>query len=307
MSWTRPRRALVAAVIAAWVFAGVWGSTAYVSAYWYQRGFAPVTWPAHVPHGRTERVRFFSPTLGGQASYIVHLPAGYAAAARQGRRFSVFYVLHGSPGNARLLLTVSGAGPYADTLAHRGAIRPMIIVAPQGDDSYFSDTEWANTRAGRWAAELVDVVHNVDARFATYANRAHRSIGGLSEGGYGALNVALTHLNLFSVAESWSGYFTQTPTGVFAHARPTQIAAASPAHYVPGMAARLRHRPTHVLLYDGRGDRHFVPATFFGFARELRAAGAHVRTRVYRGGHNWALWRREMPMSLRFASRWMGA
>jgi S-formylglutathione hydrolase FrmB len=33
-----------------------------------------------------------------------------------------------------------------------------------------------------------------------------RAIGGLSEGGYGAINIALHHPREFSVVESWSGY-----------------------------------------------------------------------------------------------------
>ena len=63
-------------------------------------------------------------------------------------------------------------------------------------------------------------------------SRRGRGIAGLSMGGYGAVNIALRNLNLFSVVESWSGYFTQTPTGPFAGATPAALRANSPAAYV---------------------------------------------------------------------------
>lgn len=301
----RRLRPLVALLIVVWMVAGVWGAAAYGVSYWFHRGFAPPKWPARVPHGVTEQVLFRSAAVGGPSSYIVHLPPGYAAAARRGQRFGVLYLLHGTPGTAQLLMDVSRVAPVADTLMQHHRIRPMIIVAPSGDPSTFSDTEWADTPSGRWGTYLIDVVHSVDARFATRADRGHRAIAGLSEGGYGALNTALRHLGLFSVAESWSGYFRQTHSGVFAHATPAQLAAASPVDYVGGLAPALRRLDTHVLLYTGRSDKTYHPSVFFGFAARLRAAGAAVTTRTYPGGHSWPLWRREMPMSLEYADRWM--
>src|SRR5439155_26663983 len=52
----------------------------------------------------------------------------------------------------------------------------------------------------------LDVVHAIDARYRTIAARNGRAIGGLSEGGYGALNIAMHSPQEFSLVESWSGY-----------------------------------------------------------------------------------------------------
>ena len=46
-----------------------------------------------------------------------------------------------------------------------------------------------------------DVVHAIDARYRTIAARDGRAIGGLSEGGYGALNIAMHTPQEFSLAE----------------------------------------------------------------------------------------------------------
>ena len=46
----------------------------------------------------------------------------------------------------------------------------------------------------------------VDRRYRTIRSGSGRAIGGLSEGGYGALNIGLHHPGRFRVIESWSGY-----------------------------------------------------------------------------------------------------
>jgi enterochelin esterase-like enzyme len=193
----------------------------------------------------------------------------------------------------------------ADELLQRHAIRPMIIVVPLGTTKAFGgDSEWTDTPgAGRFDAYVVDVAHMIDRRYATLADRRHRALSGLSMGGYGAVNIALHHLKLFSVAESWSGYFTQTPTGPFVHATRAELAAASPAHVVPALAPDIRRRGLRLWLYQGNHDD--VPVSAMrAFAREVRGAGATVRADVYRGGHNWGLWRPRVPRALILASAW---
>jgi Putative esterase len=150
---------------------------------------------------------------------------------------------------------------------------------------------------------VLDVVRDVDARFATAADRRHRAIAGLSEGGYGALNITLHHLGIFSVAESWSGYFRHTPTSVFAHASAAQLRANSPADYVPAMAARIRRLGLRAWLYQGRTESH-SPVAIRAFSAELHAAGADVHYGFFPGGHDWGLWRAQAPRMLLAASHW---
>jgi enterochelin esterase-like enzyme len=248
---------------------------------------------------------FFSRALGRQDTYTVYLPAGYAAAARRGERFGVLYLLHGSPGSQWLFVEVARVGVVDDTLVHEGAIRPLIIAMPSGRDGTFKDdTQWANSPHGRYGSYVLDVVRNVDRRFATVPDRRHRAIAGNSEGAYGAINLALRHLGTFSVAESWSGYYSQFPAGPFKGASPAALAAASPAAYVPSMAHRLTRLPLHALLYGGRLDAE--TAQLMPFAAELRRAGADVTARIVPGHHDWAVWRRWAPWAIRYAGDHMG-
>jgi predicted esterase len=150
---------------------------------------------------------------------------------------------------------------------------------------------------------VIDIVHNVDHRYATYADRRHRGIAGLSEGAYAALNITLQHLKMFSVAESWSGYFAQTPTGPFAGASPAVLRANSPRALTPLVAPRIRRLGLRVWLYQGRTDSH-NPADLRGFSAELHNAGADVHFGFFPGGHDWGLWRAQAPRMLIAAGRW---
>jgi enterochelin esterase-like enzyme len=150
---------------------------------------------------------------------------------------------------------------------------------------------------------VLDVVHNVDHRFATRANRRYRGVGGISEGAYAALNIGLHHLGTFSVVESWSGYFTQTPTGPFAGASFAALRANSPAAYVPALAPQIHRLGLRAWLLQGRLDWR-SPQTLRAFATELHAAGADVRYGFFPSGHDWGLWRAQTPRMLMAASRW---
>ena len=63
-------------------------------------------------------------------------------------------------------------------------VAPMILVFPDGriDGNTQTDSEWANTRSGPFESYVVDIVHNVDSRFATLPYRQDRAIAGLSAG-----------------------------------------------------------------------------------------------------------------------------
>jgi enterochelin esterase-like enzyme len=276
------------------------GVTSYASHYAVYRGFPVPRHPAGVPAGKVVQVRFFSRSLGRERSYTVALPPGYSAAAAQGRRFPVLYMLHGTSGSPRLLLGAGAAQLQLDSLLAQHKVRPFIVVLPDGrDGSLKSDTEWANTAHGRYEGLVLDTVRAVDGRWSTVPDRHGRAIAGLSEGGYGALNIGMRNLGVFSVVESWSGYFGQSPTGPFKGAATAAVRANSPRAYVGALSAGLQRNRLHVLLYAGQRD----PARKgqAAFARQLRAAGADVRDVTYPGKHDWRLWRAQMTHMLSYA------
>jgi enterochelin esterase-like enzyme len=265
--------------------------------------FAPPAIPSGVAAGTVDTLRFFSPALGRMDEALVYLPPGYLRSAAQGRRYPVLYILHGSPSDGSSVFDGGWAGRDASVLIAEHLIRPMIIVAPYGLYGRTNNTQWADGRRGRYLAYVADVVHAVDTSLATLRARRDRVIAGDSEGGFGAANVALHDLSLFGGFQSWSGYFTQMPAGTFAGASRATIAANSPLDYVASLSPQIRRLGLHAYVYAGArdaGGRTQVPP----FVAALRAAGAGVGGAIYPGGHNWTLWRSQMPHMLELASSW---
>ena len=256
--------------------------------------------------GDLRLVGLHSKALGRTDSYLIYLPPGYQSMAASGVRFPVLYTLHGDGNHgthSALHLFESGrVGPTSSELYSSGQLTPMVIVIPNlaGQNSD-GDTEWANTHRGRYESALLQIVHSVDSTWPTIANRSGRGISGPSMGAYGAVNVALRHLGLFSTIESWSGYFNQTRTGPYVGASRRLLRATSPAVYVHQLHGTLKTRPIHVLLYVSPTDAF---ADEQGpFARTLRSFGVPVTAKLFGGRHNFDLWSAHMALALRFADR----
>ena len=298
-------RLLAVPLALVWVIAGMLGAYVYGHRYSLYRGFPEPKTPAGVAQGTVRSVTFYSPALHGTHRYLVYLPPHYAQQAARGRRFPVMYLLHGDPGRPEIFMRAGALGVREDVLTAKGLIKPMIAVMPEGKTSLFggAGTEWANAQSGPWENYVIDVVHNVDQRFATVANRQGRGIAGLSEGAFGALNIALHHVGMFSVAQSWSGYFNETATGPFSHEPASVIRFNSPEQYVNVVAPQIRRLGFRAWIYQGQLDHN--PASHMRhLSDELHAAGAEVHYGFFPGGHDWGLWRAQLPRMLIAASHW---
>jgi enterochelin esterase-like enzyme len=234
---------------------------------------------------RLERA-IWSPAVKGRLSLGIYLPPGYASSRG---RYPVVYFLHGLPASAT---SFRGADFLARALHESG--RKAIIVAPQGARDNDSDPEYLDWGNGRnWETAITrDIVGYVDAHFRTIPQRRGRALVGLSAGGYGAVILALHHLEAFSVVESWSGYFHPTdPQGIRALdlGSPSANANASAHAFVNTLRAAFARRPTYFAFYVGRGDARFRTENQ-RFDRELDAARVPHVFRVYAGGHAQSVW-----------------
>jgi enterochelin esterase-like enzyme len=288
------RRSLYWLLALVWIGIGLVGAYSYLYNYNEHRGFATVKRQPGVHPGRQLWVHFYSPSLGRQADYLVYLPTGYDPM----RRYPVFYLLHGLPGRPQAYIKIADVDARLDNLLSQRRTAPMILVFPDGrihGDAH-SDSEWANTRAGRFEDYVVDVVHDVDGRFTTSANRSARVIAGYSAGAYGALNIALHHLDVFGSVQVWSGYFAVSRHGVFAHAGRSAIAANSPINYVAQLRTGLAADPLNVFLDGGRDDHD--TRRIVRMAVGLKAAGATVGYALWPGGHDWEFWHAHLNQML---------
>jgi enterochelin esterase-like enzyme len=296
----RRSRLLVSVVTAALAVVGLVGAYSYWESYYQHRGFATVAFLPHAGHGQLQTVHFYSPALHRMADYIVYTPPGYDSAHE---RYPVYYLLHGSPGRPVVFQDIAQLPVRMDDLISQHRMRPMILVFPDGriGGSTYSDSEWANTPSGNFASYVINVVHDVDHRFRTVAKRRDRVIAGFSAGAYGATNVALQHVKTFANLQSWSGYYIETRSGVFAGADQATLRANSPLDYVAGLRRTIASNPVRAFLFVGRDDND-SPQTE-PMARALAAAGGSVTYALYHGGHDWQLWHAHLDQMLILASR----
>jgi enterochelin esterase-like enzyme len=126
-------------------------------------------------------------------------------------------------------------------------------------------------------------------------------LAGLSEGGYGAINIGIHHPHEFATIESWSGYERADDIGaIFGHRR-RLLKRNSPLDTVAAAAPVLRRTHAYFWFYSGTDDR-FRPQNA-AFAARLAELHLPHRFFLVRGGHNWALWRGNASDAYLAASR----
>lgn len=279
-------------LLAAFLVVGIVGVKRYAWNYWLYRGFPPPSDPGYVfAKGTQEHIRVTSAALGGRSQDVyVYLPPGYASHPQ--RRYPVVYLLHGFPGRPLAFLLTVRMGVVEDELyaKHRG--QPVILVMPFGSTGTFSDKEWANgvSPDEQWSTFVSrDVVQAIDSRYRTIASPAARAIAGLSEGGYGAINIALHNPGEFRVVESWSGYMRAAHDHSIFGRSLAGVPANSPLEELPSIAPALKRTGTYLWFYSGTNDP--LHRQNREFARELRKYRIPFTYQEFQGGHNWALWR----------------
>ena len=297
-----PRIAVVAGGCALAI--GLLGVYRYVENYWVYRGFAPPHDAPYVKsHGTATRFYLRSAALGGRRQPVdVYLPPGYAS--HPSRHYPVMYLLHGVPGRPGAFLATVRMGVVEDELVALHKAKPAILIMPFGSTSSFTDKEWANGvgRGNGWETFVArDLVRAVDHRYRTIAEPDARALMGLSEGGYGAINIAIHHPGEFRMVESWSGYETADRIlSIFGKSR-SRLDENSPLLTLERAAPKLRKAHTFFWFYSGSDDK-FRPQNA-RFSRELARDRLAHRYFVVRGGHNWALWRGNAADAYLAASR----
>ncbi len=134
---------------------------------------------------------FTSAALGREMPYFIYLPVGYA---ESGLRYPVLYMLHGHGGENTEWIGY-GLPETADHMMNGGEIGQMLIVLPQGDQSFWVNHADDGERWGDYTAQ--DVVQHIDATYRTIPDGKHRAIGGLSMGADGAMQLALNYPGTF--------------------------------------------------------------------------------------------------------------
>lgn len=236
-------------------------------------------------------------------NYVV-LPPGYADPANAGRRYPVVYLIHGYPfGGPRDWLTSGDAPGTLQALQQANLIAPMIVVSVDmtaGDPS--KDWECLNVPGGPQLETYLagTVVPAIDHRYRTLADRGHRALGGMSGGGFGALNIGLHHVDEFATLIIALPYDDLNDSIGVLGGNQAAIAANTPRRYLPTMKFSA---PISVMLAVGTGAPTDV-VTARRIAEALQARGQDAVVHAERGfNHTWHTARATLPYLLAFADQ----
>lgn len=240
----------------------------------------------------------------------VYLPPAWFLSPRP--QLPVIEMLHGTPGTPEDWTRSSGADLVSDAWAATHQGMSPILVMPDINGSFTGDSECTDGTAGHVDTYLsVDVPVWVATHLDPARTRNQWAIGGLSEGGTCAVNLALRHVDRWSTFLdlggddhiSRSGGELSLFTGTIRKRR-ERIASYDPM--------RLIHRFRDPSLLQGWFE---VGASDGSSARAVRrvAAAAHIRGMTVHlavrpgGGHNWHVWRAGFRDALPWLAMRLGA
>ncbi len=205
------------------------------------------------------------------------------------------------PGGRPLLVFLHGKGAdgqdanlsaelFAE-LARLGPRAPVVVFPNGGGDSY-----WHDRASGAWGAYVIrEVIPDAIRRFGTDPRRV--AIGGISMGGFGALDVARLHPGRFcAVGAHSAALWTQgadTAPGAF-------DGASDFAHHDVIAAAARTNAYRGVPMWIDVGTFDPFRAADTQLAGTLRRRGVALSFHVWAGGHEGAYWRRHVAAYLGF-------
>lgn len=243
---------------------------------------------------------FQSQAMGQTRQYGLVLPPDYEKNPQ--KRYPVIFLLHGGHDDARAWVDKYGLIPVLHQLYQSGKLMPSIIITPDGNDNRGSSPLWdpdyydgPNGNIGTLiGSELVQIVKS---RYRTFEQPQFWAMGGVSSGGWGALNMGLRHLDNFCVLFSHSGYFTDDSG-----------AANSPQTFISQIPPQQR-ACLSVYLDAGQADVNFLTSTQ-QFHQKLTQLNILNEFHAFPGGHGlsgpdygWNYFHKHSVDSLTFVGR----
>jgi S-formylglutathione hydrolase FrmB len=132
--------------------------------------------------------------------YGIYLPPSYATSPS--KKYPVLYFLHGLFEDETRWSSRGGTDQIMDKMIADGKIGEFIVAIPNGATSFY-----VNTRDGseKWEDMIVkEFMPMIESTYRVNASRTTRGISGVSMGGYGALQIAMKHTDLFGSVSAHS-------------------------------------------------------------------------------------------------------
>ena len=242
-----------------------------------------------VPHGTVSKVWYDSPSLGMDRRLTIYTPAGYETS---GKRYPVFYLLHGMGGDENAWSELGRATQILDNLIAQGKAEPMILVMTNGNaaleaapgESYLGwdaqpSFQLPKTMEGSFEAHFPEVVKFVEKHYRTKTGKKNRAIAGLSMGGFHSLHISKQYPDMFDYV------------GLFSAAIMPGKNVQSPVYEdMEGkLAMQFAKRPALYWIAIGKTD--FLYKANEEYRKLLDAKGYPYEYFENEDGHIWRNWR----------------
>lgn len=205
--------------------------------------------------------------------------------------YPTLYLIHGTAFEQGGWL-YDGVPRVADLQMSVGVLPPFIIVMPGADmrAGEASKYSWTNTGRGSYEDFVVnELIPYVDQNYSTWASREGRAIGGISRGGYWAIEIAFAHPDLFSAVGGHS-------PSVFA-----KLVGVPPNFSMLSMARSIDELHDLRIWLDA-GDADWAKGDMQKLMGDLDEAGVPYYAEVGEGGHEDSYWTSRVPDYLAFYS-----
>nr|WP_320039466.1 alpha/beta hydrolase-fold protein [uncultured Bacteroides sp.] len=241
-----------------------------------------------VPHGTVSRIWYNSPTLGMERRMTVYTPAGYETS---GKRYPVFYLLHGMGGDEEAWISLGRTAQILDNLIAQGKAKPMIVVMTNGNAAQEAAPgesslgmvpptfQLPKTMEGTFESAFPDVVKFVDNNYRTIKSKSGRAIAGLSMGGFHSMHISKQYPDLFNYV------------GLFSAAIVPNKDVTSPVYQDLEGKLKVQFSKKPTLYWIGIGKTDFLYKANEDYRKLLDEKGYKYTYYETGEGHIWKNWR----------------
>lgn len=241
-----------------------------------------------VPHGTVAKVWYHSDLLGLDRRLTVYTPAGYETS---GKRYPVFYLLHGMGGDENAWSELGRMAQIMDNLIAQGKAEPMIVVMTNGNAALEAapgesslgfavpSMNLPKTMEGSFETAFPEVVKFVDRVYRTQAAKKDRAIAGLSMGGFHSMHISKQFPDMFNYI------------GLFSAAIMPNKDVKSPIYDDIEGKLKVLFAKKPALYWIGIGNKDFLYQANTDYRRLLDDRGYKYTYYETGEGHIWKNWR----------------
>lgn len=241
-----------------------------------------------VPHGTVSKVWYNSPSLGMDRRLTVYTPAGYETS---GKRYPVFYLLHGMGGDENAWTELGRASQILDNLIAQGKAEPMIVVMTNGNAALQAapgesslgfaapSMQLPKTMEGSFEQHFPEVVKFIDKNYRTIKTKKARAIAGLSMGGFHSMHISKQYPDMFDYV------------GLFSAAIMPGNDVKSPVYDDLESKLKTQFDKKPALYWIAIGDKDFLYDANKQYRKMLDEKGYKYTYYETPEGHIWKNWR----------------